>query len=355
MNISKSLIGCAIAATLLTGAYAVAANSNNTATGMYGIGAPMSWSERKALITTIVTKWSAYVQKVEGTKPSVWGRSLGATFATASPANMRRAAAMTTYEGMIATLLGQKTTDAAVINTLAKSNSSATLAALASPSSGLVYTMITPCRVIDTRMISARLAAKSTTNWVASNPGKDFTAQGGAATDCGIPANPAAVVLNVVSVQPSGPGYITLFPYGVAQPLTATINNVFGSDVANETVVKQTIGDVYAFSIYSFASTDVVADAVGYFAAPTSTALSISIANGVDNSVADGATFSATANCPSGYSVTGGGDIASPTTPGLEISESYPSNSGTAWTVSGRNESGGAVVVHARAVCAVNN
>jgi hypothetical protein len=355
MNISKSLIACAIAASLLTGAYAVAANSHNAAVSMYGIGAPMGWPERKELITTIVTKWSAYVQKVEGTNPRAWARSLGATFATASPANMRRAAVMTTYEGMIATLLVQKTTDAAVINTLAKSSTSATLAALASPSSGLVYTMITPCRVIDTRMISSRLAAKSTTNWVASNPGKDFTAQGGAATDCGIPASPAAVVLNVVSVQPSGPGYITLFPYGVAQPLTATINNVFGSDVANETVVKQTVGDVYGFSIYSFASTDVVADAVGYFAAPTSTALSTSIANGVDNQVADAATFAATATCPTGYSVTGGGAVASPSSPGLEISESYPTGSGTGWSISGRNESGGALVVHVRAVCAVNN
>jgi len=356
MNISKSLIGCAIAATLLTGAYAVAANSNNTATGMYGIGAPMSWSERKALITTIVTKWSAYVQKVEGTKPAVWGRSLGATFATASPANMRRAAAMTTYEGMIATLLGQKTTDAAVINKLAKSSTPATLAALASPSSGLVYTMITPCRILDTRAVyGGRLAANSTASFVASNPGGNFTAQGGSDTDCGIPADPAAVVMNVASVDPSGPGYVTFFPYGVAQPGTATINNVAGSDVANETIVKQTMADLFDFSIYTYAETDVVADAVGYFAAPTSTALSTSIANGIDNQVANAASFTTTANCPSGYSVTGGGNIASPSSDGLIVSQSYPNNNGTAWTVTGKNMSGGSVVVHARAVCAVNN
>lgn len=356
MNISKSLIACAIAASLLTGAYAVAANSNNTAVGMYGIGAPMSWPERKALITTVVTKWSAYVEKAHGIKATVWARSMGATFASASPANFRRAAAMTTYEGMIATLLGQKTTDAAVINTLAKSSTSATLAALASPASGLVYTMITPCRIVDTRhAVLGKIEAGTTRDFEASRPGGNFTDQGGEATDCGIPADPAAVVMNITVDHPEAAGYLTVFPFGVAKPYTSSANYVVNQTVGNEIVVRQTVGDVADFSAFALARLNLVADAVGYFAAPTSTALSTSIANGVDSQVADGATFTATATCPTGYSVTGGGAVASPSSPGLETSESYPTGTGTSWTISGRNESGGALVVHARAVCAVNN
>jgi len=158
-------------------------------------------------------------------------------------------------------------------------------------------------------------------------------------------------------VRPDAKGYITLFPYGVTQPLSSTVNNVVGSDVANETIVKLTVGDYADFSIYAFSGTNVVADAVGYFAAgdagtTTPTPLSTSIANGVNVQVDPGMTFSATAGCPSGYSVTGGGDVVSPSTPGMTVSESYPSDSGTSWTVTGKNSSSGSVVVHARAVCA---
>jgi len=356
MNISKSLIACAIAAGLVTGAYAVAASSipsKNVAS--QGVGAPMAWPERQALITTVVHKWSAYVKQVRGVDPVVWARSMGASFATATPSNFRAAAKMTTYEGMIATLLGQHTTDDAIITKLAQNGTAANLAALASPSSELVYTVITPCRVIDTRLAGGKIAAGTTRSFEDSRPGGNFTDQGGSNTDCGIPADPAAVVMNIVSVRPDAKGYITVFPYGVDMPLASTVNNVVGSDVANETIVKQTIGDYADFSIYAFSGTNVVADAVGYFTAPgagTTVPLSTSIANGVNVQVDNGNTFSATANCPANYSVTGGGDVVSPSTPGMIVSESYPSDGGTSWTVTGKNASGGSVVVHARAVCA---
>ena len=358
MNISKSLIACAIAAGLVSGAYAVAASkipSRNVAS--QGVGAPMAWPERKALITTVVHKWSAYVQQVRGVDPVVWARSMGATFATADAANFRRAASMTTYEGMIATLLGQHTTDDAVITKLAQNGSATTLAALASPSSDLTYTVITPCRIIDTRVAGGKLLANSVRSFEAARPGGDFTDQGGSATDCGIPADPAAVVMNVVTVHPEGPGYITLFPYGVTQPLSATVNNVVGGDVGNETIVKLTVGDLADFSAYSFANTNMVADAVGYFTAPgsgTAVPLTTSVANGVDNQVANNTPFTAVATCPSGYSVTGGGVMSSPNSSGLRISQSYPSATDT-WTVVGLNASGGQLVVHARAVCARQN
>ena len=355
MNISKSLIACAIVAGLVSGAYAVAANGTPTGSvASQGIGAPMSWPERKALITTVVHKWSAYVKQVRGVDPVVWARSMGATFASADPSNFRRAATMTTYEGMISTLLGQHTTDDAIISKLAQNSSAATLASLASPSTDLVYTVITPCRILDTRVAGGKLTAGETRSFVASST-YGFAAQGGSATDCGIPANPAAVVMNIVSVHPDKQGYLTVFPYGVTMPLSSTVNNVVGTDVANETVVKQTVGDIAGFSIYAFSGTNVVADAVGYFAAPgtsssTPIPLSTSIANAVDSQVADGDTFNLSVNCTANYAVTGGGLIASPSTAGLTLSQSYPTATG--WAVSGKNTSGGAVVVHVRAVCA---
>jgi hypothetical protein len=277
---------------------------------------------------------------------------MAATFATVDISNFRKAAAMTTYEGMIATLLGQQTTDAKIINSLALNGSTANLQALASPSSGLVYTVITPCRILDTRSATGgRMTADSVQSFEDSRPGGNFTAQGGAATDCGIPADPAAVVLNVVSVRPDGPGFITLFPYGVAQPLSSTINNVAGEFVANETIVKQTIGDVKDFSIYAYVGTHVVADAVGYFSAPAAGAMDCQLANGTQSSVAPGATYAITATCPAGYSIMGGG----PRVPGgnalMTSSESYPDLTNNSWFISGKNTSTVTDVVQARASC----
>jgi len=356
MNISKSVIACAIAASLVTGAYAVASsNSGNTAVGMYGVGAPMAWPERKALITTVVQKWSAYVQKVHGIKPQVWARSMGATFASADPANFRRAATMTTYEGMIATLLGQKTTDSKIIDALAKDSSPAALAALASPASGLVYTMIQPCRIIDTRVIDAKMDPNEEYDYEASRPGGNFTDQGGSDTDCGMPADPSAVVMNVTVVAAEGSGFLTVWPYGTAMPLASSNNYSIGRNTNNQVIVRQTIGDLKDFAMYANRKVHIVADVVGYFAAPDAVAtspLDTSIANGVDNSVATNTAYTTTATCPAGYSVTGGGSMVSPHTPWVTVSESYPTGNG--WTVSGVNLSGSSVVVHARAVCARN-
>lgn len=353
MNISKSLVACAIAASLATGAYAVASSSKtNTALAMSGVGAPMAWAERKALITIVVQKWSGYVQKVHGIKPQAWARSLGATFATADAANFRRAARMTTYEGMIATLLGQKTTDAKIIDTLARDSSAATLAALASPANELVYTMIQPCRIIDTRVTDTKMAAGTQRDFEASRPGGSFTSQGGDAGDCGVPADPAAVVMNVTVVSAEGSGFLAVWPYGTAMPNTSSNNYSIGRNTGNEIISRQTIGDVADFSMYANRSVHVVADVVGYFAAPAATALDSSIANGVNNQIATGTAYSATATCPAGYTATGGGPMASPSTAMLTLSESYPSGTGDSWTVSGRNLSAGDVVVHARAVCA---
>lgn len=349
MKVSVLLSALIATGLLVAGEQSIAAGSNRASPSAVAVKSGLS-TERKALINQVVIKWSSYVQKVRGVKPQDWARSMAATFATADIGNFRRAAGMTTYEGMVATLLGQQTSDAKIINSLARNGSLANLQALASPTSGLVYTVITPCRVLDTRgAVGGRLVANSVSSFEDSRPGGSFADQGGSATDCGIPADPAAVVMNVVSVRPDAPGYLTVFPYGVAKPLSSTVNNVVGFDVGNETVVKQTIGDVADFSIYAFVGGHVVADAVGYFSAPAASLLDCTTISGTTANLVAGETFVATATCPVGYSLTGGGSRASGGNPNLVISESYPN--GSVWTVSGKNASATNENVHVVATC----
>jgi hypothetical protein len=251
---------------------------------------------------------------------------------------------------MVHALLGRQTTDDQIVDRLAKSGSQATLAALASPTTGLVYNAVTPCRIVDTRVTATRFAAASTQSFEASRPGGDFTSQGGAATDCGIPADPAAVVVSLAVVQPSRGGYVTMWPYGEVMPLAASANNVFGSDVNNLVAAKLTVGDVNDFSLFSYAATDIVIDVVGYFTAGSATALECVTANSTQVQVDPGLTYSTTASCPAGYTVTGGGARVPGSNPHLSMSESYPVGN-TGWFISGHNNSSSSEVVQARASC----
>src|SRR5437867_661337 len=69
---------------------------------------------------------------------------------------------------------------------------------LGDTSDDLVYTPVTPCRIVDTRFgAGGTLLAGQTRNWIAANPAGNFGSQGGAATNCGIPVKPAGVMANI--------------------------------------------------------------------------------------------------------------------------------------------------------------
>ena len=265
-------------------------------------------TERGRLAGQIVRSWAGYVQKVYGTPPMTWANAMGSTFAQADIGNMRRAAKLKTYEAMTSALLGQRMTDAQAIDRLARSDGSkSAVMALGSPAGDLVYTMITPCRIVDTRVAGGKLSAGATRNFIANSPGSNFAVQGGSAsTDCGIPAEPSAVAMEVTVVATGGNGYLTLFPYGVTRPLAASMNYTGANQtLGNEVIVKQTIGGAADFSLYSLNSAHVVVDAVGYFMAPVATALDC--ARTATNTVAVAASsngYAAAPACAAGYTET---------------------------------------------------
>jgi hypothetical protein len=151
----------------------------------------------------------------------------------------------------------------------------ATPVAIGSLSSDLVYTPITPCRIVDTRnVVSGAFTALSTRNFIGW--GTSFAAQGGAANDCGLPRgvdgpNNAALAVNFAIVGPAADGYITAFPANATtMPLAATLNYYAGDVKANNTVLKlsQTTGTGPHFKIYSTSTSHLIADVVGYYAKP---------------------------------------------------------------------------------------
>ncbi len=104
-----------------------------------------------------------------------------------------------------------------------------------------------------------------------NTPGVPINANGTftlpARTACaGIPAQAAAVTGNI-TVVPSGPGFLTLFPSSAAQPTVANSNFQTNEITNNVFTVGLGAGDG-AFKIFSSATTHVIVDVTGYYAPP---------------------------------------------------------------------------------------
>ncbi len=130
------------------------------------------------------------------------------------------------------------------------------------------YTPLTPARICDTRPNNpsglSGVAAQCNGKTLAP-PGRvlDVTVTGIA----GVPAaGVSAVALNVTVVDPSGNGYLTVYPAGKPAPTASNINFHTGDIVAN--LVEVGVGTGGQVAVTSNTATDVVIDVEGYYSVP---------------------------------------------------------------------------------------
>jgi len=77
---------------------------------------------------------------------------------------------------------------------------------------GLLFTPVTPCRIIDTRLVGGPLLTGVARDFLVAGP--DLSTQGGSPVGCGVPENTAkAAVLNFVAVAPAGQGHLRAWAY----------------------------------------------------------------------------------------------------------------------------------------------
>jgi hypothetical protein len=188
-------------------------------------------------------------------------------------------------------------------------------AQLGSLSSDLVFTPVTPCRLVDTRTIyggTGPILTNSTRGfgvWGYTS----YAAQGGSPTNCGLTAgkNTAAVAVSMAVVSPAGQGYLTAFPGDVAdasRPLAATLNYNAGEVVVSgAAILKVNQGSATPdLKIYSSTTTEVIIDVVGYYSKPVATALTCMTTTAVSSPVASPSGsglyygFAIPAACPAG-------------------------------------------------------
>ncbi len=134
------------------------------------------------------------------------------------------------------------------------------------------YYPLTPSRICDTRPGNpSGLSGTALSNCENKAPGPGTSLDVEVAGLGGVPAGASAVALDVVAVDPSASGYLTVFPTGAAPPTASSMNFVANSPPkANLVIVAlPASGDVSIFN--SAGTTQVVVDVEGYVAPVTTT------------------------------------------------------------------------------------
>lgn len=125
--------------------------------------------------------------------------------------------------------------------------------ATAATSPASAYVSVAPQRLLDTRSTSP-VAAKGTLSLVVPSSV--------------VPADAAAVVLNVTVTGAKAGGYLTAFPAGQARPTASNLNFSAGQTVPNLVVSALGTGRGVDFYNGSAGTTQLVVDLAGYYAAP---------------------------------------------------------------------------------------
>lgn len=278
---------------------------------------PVLTAARAAQMEAFANRWASELLARQGPDGERQRRQLWALFSRADAASIEEAAKQSTFAGAVAVLRGQgyklsKASPASVVADMAAGSGGVLVdspEALGSVGSDMVFTPITPCRVVDTRLsVSGAIPAGGTRSFVAVNS-SSYTSQGGSATNCGtLGLAPGAVAVNVTAVFPTaGPGFATVYAFGTPRPSTASVNYSAGAIVNNALIVQ--IPDPLAasdFVIYTAAQSHYVVDIVGYFDTNEATALQcLETSLNAVNVLPNGTENVNALACPAGYTQTG--------------------------------------------------
>ena len=125
---------------------------------------------------------------------------------------------------------------------------------------GASLTSLTPGRVLETR--SGLSTVDGQFNAVGLRAGGSVT-ELPVAGRAGVPADAAAVVLNVTVTEPALAGFVTVYPCGVDRPNASSVNFVAGQTIANAVTAK--VGTGGKVCLFTNVDTQLVVDVTGSF------------------------------------------------------------------------------------------
>jgi hypothetical protein len=338
---------CAVA-TLVFSAYSGwGAQPTSTSTGPAALAQAV---DRNSVVKEILNVWGDYQIPVNAENNTPYGPfDLGSALKRATAEQLLDAGKAKTFDDLVAAL--PRSSGGGVVPTALAVGQRIPLV-IGDATDDLVYTPVTPCRIMDTRFqtVPARIGPNA---GVQRNVvGTDYSAQGGFAGSCGIPSTgPAAVSINIVTTNQSGTGSLRVIATGAGNPPVSIMNYDPTANLANAAVVAAATGggpNIYVYS--ASAATDVIIDIMGYFSSPAATAVDTTFVESSATSCNNLSNCSALATCPAGYAATGGGLRWGIYTTGLYLVGSEGSGSG--WFIQARNESGGTQSLFSYVQCA---
>jgi hypothetical protein len=305
----RECVALALAATLLASA-PVASREPGVAAA--DAARPASPRERGELIGGFIRRWGSHVESTYGIDVRIWAQRMVPTFAFGDATNLRRAAANPSFEAALRDLtgVGHRASAGRLGTTLARTAPGTRAAAmpdigkaLGDLTQDLVFTPVTPCRIVDTRIAGGAIGAGQTRNFAATAQ-SSYASQGGDAGNCGLlTTGLTAVALNVTAVTPEGAGYAAVFQYNSTRPGTSSVNYAAG-DIVNNAIISRIPNPIEAFdfSLFTYASSHYVVDIVGYFAPPRASTLQCVDTSYATVTVNSGLVGQVTAPaCPFGY------------------------------------------------------
>ncbi len=129
-----------------------------------------------------------------------------------------------------------------------------------------LYTAVTPCRIVDTRLVGGPLVSVRHFDTVGNPAGQ------GGASNCGIPANATSLAVNITAIsEGDGPGYLRGWGF-LGGPVNATLLNYSGdinmSNMVNLQMCKG-ISCIHSFDLRSYGTpANAVVDVIGYYQRP---------------------------------------------------------------------------------------
>ena len=120
------------------------------------------------------------------------------------------------------------------------------------------YTPLVPARLLDTRpgnpTIDGQYAGQGQRQ-LGTTLELQVSGRGG------VPADAAAVVVNVTAVAATASGYVTVYPCDAPMPLASSLNYTSGATIPNELISK--LSSTGTICLYTLAATDLIVDVTG--------------------------------------------------------------------------------------------
>jgi hypothetical protein len=153
---------------------------------------------------------------------------------------------------------------------------SRTSSASSAQTAGLLFTPVTPCRILDTRITASGILTNGVPRTITVNAGGssfNYSGQGGNSAGCGLPTDAESVFFNFTVVTPTAFGFFQAWPVGTTIPNASISNfaNVSGFNIANGIAVPVCNPSLASYAAGDLnlqvtqANAQLVIDVVGYF------------------------------------------------------------------------------------------